>query len=66
MIWKRLPQEGGINIGFPTLKDGSRDWCAICKHEDGYSCELGEKCMYQQNTDGTYNYDLPPIEYKEK
>lgn len=53
-------------MSFPTLKDGSRDWCANCKHEDGNSCELGEACMYQQNADGTYNHDLPPTEYEEE
>lgn len=53
-------------MSFPTLKNGSRDWCATCKHKDGYFCELGKKCIYQQNADGTYNRDLPPTEYEEE
>ena len=61
-----LSCEGGMSMSFPTLKDGSRDWCATCKHDGGYFCEFGECCMYQQNADGTYNHDLPPTEYEEK
>lgn len=53
-------------MSFPTLKDGSRDWCATCKHGGGDFCEYGEDCMYQQNVDGTYNHDLPPTEYEEE
>ena len=53
-------------MGFPTLKDGSRNWCANCRHCDGDFCEFEECCIYQQNADGTYNHDLPPIEYEEE
>jgi hypothetical protein len=65
--WMPLPEppKGGLSMSFPTFKDGSRDWCATCKHVDGYSCDR-EGCRYQQNADGTNNYDLPPTEYEEE
>ena len=50
---------------FPTLKDGSRNWCATCIHNYGDHCEFGERCMYQSNSVGIYNRDLPPTEYEE-
>lgn len=52
-------------MSFPILKDGLRNWCATCKHDDDDFCEFEECCMYQQNADGTYNHDLPPTEYQE-
>lgn len=52
-------------MSYPTLKDGSRNWCATCKHDYGNFCEFEEGCIYQQNADGTYNHDLPPTEYEE-
>lgn len=58
--------DGGLSMSFPTLKDGSRDWCATCKHDGGYFCEFGECCIYQKNADGTYNHDLPPTKYEEE
>ena len=51
---------------FPTLIDVPRDWCATCIHNYGDSCEFGERCMYQSNSVGTYDRDLPPTEYEEK
>ena len=55
-----------MSMSFPTLKDGSRNLRATCKHDYGDFCEFGEGCMYQQNADGTYNHDLPPTEYEEE
>lgn len=53
-------------MSFPILKDGSRNWCATCVHHGDYLCEFEDACMYQQNSDGTYNHDLPPTEYEEE
>ena len=52
-------------MNYPTLKDGSRNWCATCKH-NGEECEYGEECFYQENADGTYNHDLKPTHYDDK
>lgn len=52
-------------MSYPTLKDGSRNWCATCKH-NGEECEYGEECSYQQNFDGTFNRDLKPTHYDDK
>ena len=48
------------------IDTGLQDWCATCIHNYGDSCEFGERCMYQSNSVGTYNRDLPPTEYEEK
>ena len=53
-------------MSFPTLKDGSRNWCMTCIRNYGDHCEFGERCMYQSYSVGTYDRDLPPTEYKEE
>ena len=52
-------------MNYPTLKDGSRNWCATCRH-NGEECEYGEECSYQTNFDGTFNHDLKPTYYDDK
>ena len=46
-------------MNYPTLEDGTRNWCATCAHNEYDDwCDFADDCCYQQNSDGTWNHDL--------